>query len=197
LSTLGTTWSLLIGSASIPEKMRLQGSEAAPILLCCILGLFFEMCQFLAAYYNNRQALAIIERDKITDFKYNPKALSYRFRIACFYLKIIFTIAGAIILISRLVYRLTELCGGMMWGAEWTSDADNGGGDDEGTDWPGPRISRAGRGAKRKVKRAFRTTKRAAKRVAKAPSGKSHRAKRKRSRRTTSRRAVKRKASRR
>ena len=70
LSTLGTTWSLLIGSASIPTQYRLQRGEAEPILLCSLLALICEMSQFVAAYVNNRQALHIIERDHVEDFRY-------------------------------------------------------------------------------------------------------------------------------
>ena len=106
LSTLATTWSLLIGSASIPTQYRLQRGEAEPILLCSLLALICEMSQFVAAYVNNRQALHIIERDHVEDFRYNPKAWSYRLRLLFFYLKIILTFAAALILVIRLITKL-------------------------------------------------------------------------------------------
>jgi hypothetical protein len=106
LGVLGTTWSLLIASGTVPQTVRLQTGEAIPILSLCLLALLFEMFQYLSGYATNRQALTRMEREGLDKFSYDTSALLYRVREWCFCAKIGLTIAAAIWLLALVLRKL-------------------------------------------------------------------------------------------
>src|ERR1700681_4285530 len=98
IGTWGTTWSLLIASGSIPERLRFGNREAYPILLLCILAMMFDMIQYLAAYRDADRIRRRIEASRLTEFEYDESTFLYKLRKWSFCIKIVLTVAGTIVL---------------------------------------------------------------------------------------------------
>ena len=111
LSTLGTTWTLLLGAPSVPDKLKLPSGAAIPILACCIASMVCELGQYLAAYYNNVRALRALEEIDASNFVYDTRAISYRLRFIFFYLKISLTLLAAAVLLAQLIARFGATVG--------------------------------------------------------------------------------------
>jgi hypothetical protein len=107
IGTLGTTWSLLIASGSIPERLRFGNREAYPILLLCILAMMFDMIQYLAAYRDADRIRRRIEASRLTEFEYDESTFLYKLRKWSFCIKIVLTVAGTIVLLVTLFRKLT------------------------------------------------------------------------------------------
>jgi hypothetical protein len=107
VGTLGTTWSLLIASGSIPERLRFGNREAYPILLLCILAMMFDMIQYLAAYRDADRIRRRIEASRLTEFEYDESTFLYKLRKWSFCIKIVLTVAGTIVLLVTLFRKLT------------------------------------------------------------------------------------------
>jgi hypothetical protein len=104
LGALGTTWTLLIATTN--TKLQFQPAEAFPILFLCIASLTFEMLQYLSAYINDRLILHKVEAAKTDTYDYDATAFLYRLRMFFFYLKIVATIAAAVLLLWKIYTHL-------------------------------------------------------------------------------------------
>src|ERR1043165_5097433 len=85
LSTLGTTWTLLLGAPSVPDKLKLPSGAAIPILACCIASMVCELGQYLAAYYNNVRALRALEEIDASNFANDTKKRFFIYRYCLFF----------------------------------------------------------------------------------------------------------------
>jgi hypothetical protein len=106
LGTLGTTWSLLIASSTIPEKLRFGSREAYPILILCLVTMGLDLAQYLAGYHNDKRILHKIEADGLNEFEYDTSSFLYRMRKCCFNAKIITAIIAALWLVVLLLGKI-------------------------------------------------------------------------------------------
>jgi hypothetical protein len=102
LGALATTWSLLIAAG----KVRIEAADAIPIMGLCIFAMLCELAQYLAGYVNARRILKSLRDSGRTEFEFDKSAPLYILREACFYAKIVLSVAAAIWLLVVLVWKV-------------------------------------------------------------------------------------------
>jgi hypothetical protein len=102
LGTLATTWSLLIAAG----KVRIEATDAIPIIGLCIFAMLCELAQYIAGYANALRILKGLQNSGRTEFEFDKSAPLYILRETCFHAKIVLSVAAAIWLLVVLVRKV-------------------------------------------------------------------------------------------
>jgi hypothetical protein len=105
LGVLGTAWALLVTSSN-GRLEPLSAGAAILIIGLCILSIVCHLLQYVAGYQNADVYLCKMEKQGLNEFQYDKKEILYRMRIWLFWLKIVFALFAAGILIVALIKRV-------------------------------------------------------------------------------------------
>jgi hypothetical protein len=103
LGLLGTTWSLIM---SVHSQARLTFAEARPTLVACIIGLTFDVIQYLSAFWLISQTRKALRASGKNSIDYDVHSWPYILRRVSFVTKIVATLVAAVWLLVVLFRKL-------------------------------------------------------------------------------------------
>lgn len=110
LSIIATTWGLLIMQPGTgPGFKSFAPADAFPIFGACFVALLFNLLQYVSGYVDAQRIRRDVEKYNRQAFQYYKKAPFYIMRWVSFWVKVVATVIGAVLLVYKISERLLPL----------------------------------------------------------------------------------------
>jgi hypothetical protein len=99
----------IVDAASRKDAALLQTEEIVGPIVFCLVAIALDFAQYFAGFALNRQMLRRMEKDSLTELKYDPASLIYRSRAWFFYAKAGSLCIGLCWLIAAIAVKLVGI----------------------------------------------------------------------------------------